>query len=198
MFVFLALALATCAAAVLAQQAPPQGPAPQGPPGGGGLMRGPSMVPAMVAIAPPSPMMIERSAEVLGLTGDHKTRLTATLAKGEAALKDLRPKLDAASKALREAVMAPSYDGSKVTELLAKAMQAELAIANSEITTWTEIRAILTPAQVTKLSGLMGRRMGGGTGGGYMGGDRPGGNRPGGNRRGQPGQPPPDAPAPEQ
>lgn len=189
LFVFLALVLVACASAALAQQ-PPQGPPPPGQFGGGFGMRGPSMSCPAMMIAPPQVAMIERSADTLALTDDQKTKLTDVLTKSETALRDLRPKADAASKALRDALFAPTFDSAKVAGLLADAQKIETAIANSEIGTWTEIRAILTADQVTKLSDSMNRRMGGGFGGGNRGGGNRG-NRGGGN----PGGPPPAPPA---
>ena len=190
----MALVLVACASAAMAQDnpppGPPQGPPPQGPPGG---MRNPGMgmgmaCPAM-AIAPPPVMMIERSADALALTDDQKTKLTAVLTKSEAALKDLRPKLGLASKALHDALLAPTFEAAKVAQLLSDAQKIEATIATSEIGTWGEIRGILTADQVTKMSDAMMHRMGGGGfGGGNNGGNRGGGARPGGGNRG--GQPP--------
>lgn len=198
-FFVLTLALA-CATLALAQQPPPPGGQPGAPPGGpGGMMRGGPMMscPAMV-VGPPPAMMIERGGDMLGLTDEaQKAKLLAILTKSEDALKLLRPKLDLATKALRDALLAPTFDSAKVAQLLADAQKIESAIAASEIQTWGEIRAIpLTADQVTKLSQAMSRRMGGSGGPGDNRGNR--GLR--GNRGMQPGGPlqgpPPDAPPP--
>ena len=135
-------------------------------------------------LAPPQAMMIERNADTLALTDDHKTALLAILTKSEDALKVLRPQADLASKALRDALMAPTFDAANVAKLLADARQIEALIVASEIKTWGEIRAIpLTADEFTKLSEAMSRRMGGPGG--------PGGNRGNwGNRGNQPGRPP--------
>ena len=151
-----------------------------------------------IVIAPPPAMMIERGGDMLGLTDEaQKAKLLAILTKSEDALKLLRPKLDLATKALRDALLAPTFDSAKVAQLLADAQKIESAIAASEIQTWGEIRAIpLTADQVTKLSQAMSRRMGGSGGPGDNRGNR--GLR--GNRGMQPGGPlqgpPPDAPPP--
>ena len=151
------------------------------------------MICMAMAVAPPQAMMIERIADTLALAGDKKKDLMAALTKSEDALRLLRPKADMASKALHDAVLAPTYDATKVAQLLADAKNIEASIADSEILTWSEIRGILTADQLAKVSDAMIRRMGGGNGG----------NRPGGrnrrNRGDQPGQVPPELlPAPAQ
>ena len=146
--------------------------------------------PAM-AIAPPQAAMIDRMADTLALTDDQKTKLTAALTKGEDGLKDLRTKADAAAKALHDAVLAPEYDAANVMQLLTDAQKIEASIGASEVQTWTDVRAILTADQVTKLSAAMNRRMGG-----AMGGNRQG-NRGRRNRGDQPGGAPAE-PAPAQ
>ena len=189
LFVLLAIALVGCTAAAMAQQpAPPQGP-PQGPPAGMPGMRMGTTCPAM-AIAPPAAMMLDRMGSQLGITDDQKTKLTDILTKSENSLKDLRTKADAATKAVHDALFAPTYDSAKVTQLFNDAERIEIAIATSEIATWGEIRGVLTADQVTKLQQTMTRRMGGGFGGNF------GGNRGSQGRRNNPndGQQPPTPP----
>lgn len=203
----MALALA-CATLALAQQPPTTPPGPGGPggPGGGGMsgMRGGMMMscPAMT-LAPPQNAMIDRNADTLALKDDQKTKLTGSLTKSEGVLQTYRQKSADAAKALRDALLAPTFDAAKVQQLLADAQKIEAAIAASELQTWGEIRSILTTDQVTKLSDAMSRRMGGYGGAGANTGTRGSrGNR--GNRGGPPAggppagtPPPPDAPAPD-
>jgi Spy/CpxP family protein refolding chaperone len=124
---------------------------------GGGMM---GMCPAM-ASAPPSLMMIDRNAETLGLTADQKTKLTAALTKHDTNLGKLRTAAQQASKALHDAIYAPTFDSAKVNTLLAAAQKADAAISTANVQSWTEIRSILTPAQVAALSEATTRRMGG-------------------------------------
>ena len=91
----------------------------------------------------------------------------------------LRQKAMEATRALRDAVYAASFDASKVAELATAAGKAEAAIVKAEIETWTQIRSILTAEQITKLQEMMSRRMGQGR------------NRRGGGGGAAPGAPPP-------
>ena len=150
-FIVLALALIACATAVIGQA--PAGPPPMAPGVKGGVS-----CPAM-ALAPPPAMVFER-ADALQLTDDQKTKLKDSLAKGEETLQPLRQKAMEATRALREALFAASFDAAKVSELAASAEKADAAIVKAEVETWTQIRSILTADQVTKLQELMGRRMG--------------------------------------
>lgn len=165
-----------CAMVVLAQQAGtqaqrPRTGAPDGAPGGmiGGGMMG--MCPAM-ASAPPSLMMIERGGEALALTADQKTKLTAVLTKHDKNAGNLRTAAQQASKALHDAIYAPTFDSAKVASLLAAAQKADAAMSTANVQTWAEIRTILTPAQVNALSEATSRRMGG-----FGGENRPNQNR---------------------
>lgn len=159
------------------------------------MMGGMGVCPAM-ALAPPQVAMIDRSADTLALTDDQKTKLSASLTKSDSALATLRQTAAAATKAVRDAVMAPTFDSARAATLLANAQKADAAISNAELQTWAEIRAILTPDQMTKLSEAMSRRMGGFQGGTGANRGTRGGTR-GGNRGGQPGNPAPEAPAPD-
>ncbi len=157
-----------CALVVSAQQGTqaqrPRAGAPGAAPGGmmGGMMGGGmmGMCPAM-ASAPPSLMMIDRNAETLGLTADQKTKLTAALTRHDTNLGNLRTAAQQASKALHDAIYAPTFDSAKVNTLLAAAQKADAAISTANVQSWTEIRSILTPAQVAALSEATTRRMGG-------------------------------------
>ncbi len=131
------------------------GAAPGGMPGG---MMG--MCPAM-ASAPPSLMMIDRNAETLALTADQKSKLTAVLTKHETNIASLRTAAQQASKALHDAIYAPTFDSAKVASLLAAAQKADAALSTANVQGWGEIRTILTPAQVAALSEATSRRMGG-------------------------------------
>lgn len=163
--VYIALALIfVCATMASAQQPGNQANRPAaGAPGGmmGGAMGGMmGMCPAM-AVAPPSSMMIERSADTLGLSADQKTKLSALLTKNEATVAKLRESAQAASRALRDAVMAPTFDSAKASSLLVAAQKADAAVSDANLQTWVQVRTILTPAQVTKLSEATTRRTGG-------------------------------------
>lgn len=186
--VVLALAMVVCASAALAQQGPPPGGPPMGP-GQGRQGMGMGSCPVM-AIAPPPAMMIERIGDTLGLTADQKDKLVAALTKNETALMPLRQKSGEASKALHDAVFAPTFDAAKVNELLAAAQKAEAAVAMAEIQAWSDIRAILSADQITKLNEAMTRR-GGNRGGGGGGRNRPQPGAPGGPGPGPAPEPPP-------
>jgi len=178
-FVVVSLALFACATAVLAQQAPPAGPPPGGQPQGpGGGRQGFQMsCPAMALSLPPA-AAVDRATD-LNLTDDKKSKLTAALTKNETALAPYRQKAAEATRLLREALMAATFDAAKVGPLLDKAQKADAALANAQIAGWTEVRAILTADQVTQ---LVGRR------GGFGGGNQPGQPNQGGRRtRNQPG-----------
>lgn len=190
LFVIFSLALVVSATAVLAQQTPPAGPPPGGPggPGGGGRQGMQMSCPAM-AIAPPAASMLDQ-ADALALTGDQKTKLTATLTKADAPQAPLalaRQNAAKATRALRDALYAPIFDATKVKQLLLDAQGADAALANAELAVWIEIRANLTPDQVSKLQSQ--RRGGFGGGGNQPGqGGRRNRNQPtdgGGNPPGQ-------------
>jgi len=200
-FVVLSLALIASATVVLAQQ--PRSNAPAGPPSGAAMSRlggGFGMSCPAMAIAPPSAAMIERATN-LNLTDEQKTKLTEKLTKADATLAPLRQKASEATQALRNAVLAATYDAAKVQTLLTAAQQADAAVSNAELAVWTELRAILTADQITQL-----QQRRGGFGGGFQPGQpgqgQPGqgrtrgtrGNRPGGNQPGDGGyapEPPP-------
>ena len=167
---FFALALTLiCALMVSAQQPPaPPPPGPGGPGAPGGMMGNPmggmmGMCPSM-AVALPSALMIERGGDALGLTADRKAKVLNVLSTKDANIAKLRTAAQQASKALRDAVVAPTYDAAKVASLLAAAQKADADISSAQVKAWGELRAILTPAQVTQLSEMAGRRMSGSPG----------------------------------
>jgi len=140
-----------------------------------------------MAITPPSASMIDRATS-LELTDDQKTKLTTVLTKADTTLAPLRQKATEATTALRTAVYGATYDAAKAQALLAAAQKADADVSNAELAVWTEIRAILTADQVSKLQS---QRRGGFSGGGNF---QPGqGNQPGqggrtrGNRGNRPG-----------
>ena len=118
--------------------------------------------PAM-ALMPPQSMVIDR-AEALQLSEEQKEKLKTILTRSEDILRPLRQKAAESSRVLREAVLAPNYDERRVAQLASDAQKAEAAIVTAEIQTWTQIRAVLTPDQVSRLQEPMGRRMGPGQG----------------------------------
>ena len=177
--IVLALALAACATVVLGQVAAPGGQGGQfrGQGFGGGLT-----CPAM-ALAPPSAMLIDR-LDTLGLSEETKGKLKASLTKSDGILQPRRQKATDSCRALREAMLAPSYDAEKVKQLLGDCQTAEAAIVTAELQAWAEIRTKLTADELSKLREAMGRRMGAGQGRRQRGPDA--------------GTPPPPAPAPGQ
>ncbi|MGC8863701.1 MAG: Spy/CpxP family protein refolding chaperone [Armatimonadota bacterium] len=182
---FLMTAVAVAAACALAASAqgpggPPAAGRPAGP-GMPGIARGGPGFCAAMALAPPPPAIVDR-AQALQLTQEQKTKLRDILAKGEEALVPLRQKAADASRALREAVLAPQYDAAKVKQLSSDAARAEEAVVTAEIRIWGEVRLALSVEQFAKLQDLMSRRFVPGAGG-----NRPGGwGGPGGQPAGQP------------
>jgi Spy/CpxP family protein refolding chaperone len=84
-----------------------------------------------------------------------------------------------ATKALRAALLASDYSAQNVRDLATKAENAEAEVVTASIETWTQLRAILTADQVSKLQEVMSMpRQGLG---------------PGGPPSGNPGVPPPPA-----
>jgi Spy/CpxP family protein refolding chaperone len=159
----------------------------QGPSGSGGRGGGMMSCPAMV-LMPPSAKAIESSADTLGLTDEEVTSLKATISKADETLTSLTQKATNATKALRDALMASSYDEQKVIDLAVAAEKAEAAVISARIDEWTQLRAVLTADQITKLqaSGMQRPNQG----------SRPSGPPPGGEGGFQPmgsdGPPPPD------
>ena len=181
LFVLAALAAAAVWAVTASAQGPVGPPPAGGPagPGGPGMVRGTIGVCAVMALTPPPAAIVDR-AQVLQLTEEQKTKLSDILAKGEEALLPLRQKAADASRALRQAVLAPQFDAAKVRQLTADATKAEEALLIAEIKIWGEIRSALSAEQFAKLQELTSRRFAPGQGG----------NRPG-RRGGQPGGAPP-------
>ena len=193
-----------CACVVLAQNAPPPpaGPRPVGPgtPGAGYTWRsGQTMMlgsSPSTALNPPGTQFVSRAAITLSLTQEQTEKLTAILTKSESTLTPLRQKLANASTAVRNAVVAATYDAENVKKLLADAMAAETTLVNAQLQTWVELRAVLSADQLARLQAAIGQRPGPGgfgdrTNRGTRGTrtDRPGGGNP-------PPAGPPPAPAP--
>lgn len=137
----------------------------QGGPGGPGGFGG--MTSAVMAVAPPQSTMLDREAQMLGLTEEQVAQLKPILTNGEKTIKPLSQKAADASKALREAVLAKEFDNEKVKTLTAAAQKAELAVINAEIDEWSKIRPVLTADQIATLQKMGGQRppMMGGQGG---------------------------------
>ncbi len=173
-----ALAALLCTAPVWSQGPP----APGGFGGMRGAMGGGMACPA-IATMPPTARMIDRVADTLQLTQDQATKLKAAMTKCEETTLSLSQKAADATKALRDALLAPTYDAQKVKDLAAAAEKAEAALVSARIDEWTQIRSILTADQVKKLQEAMAVPRGG--------------QRPVGRQR--PGAPPPgpdEAPPP--
>ena len=194
------LALMACAGMVLAQDAPPAsgsgGSATPPRPGTSYAWRGGqtalmSSSPS-TALNPPSVQFVTRGATALALTQEQTDKLTALLTKSNQELTALRQKLQTASQALRNAVVAPTYDAAKVKQLLAEAQAADTAVINAELQTWSDFRAVLTADHLGKLASILGQRP---SFGGFGGTRSNPGNRPGGGNTPPPAGPPP-APVP--
>ena len=161
--IVLALALAACATVVFGQVGAPSGQG-QGGQGRGQGFAGGITCPAM-ALSPPPAMLIDR-VDTLQLSDEKKANLKAVLTKIDDALRPSRQKAIESSRALREAVMASTYDAEKVKLLVPEAQNADAAILTAELQAWVEIRAAITPDQFSKLQEFMtSRRMGAGQGG---------------------------------
>jgi Spy/CpxP family protein refolding chaperone len=162
-----------------------QGPGgPGGPRGMGGMMM---FCPAM-AIAPPPVGAIDRITESLQLTTDQTTKMKTVMTTADETTATLTKKAADATKALRDATMATTFDATKVKDLAASAEKAEAAVVSNYIDEWTQIRAIITADQVTKLQEATAMRRPAGNG------QRPNGPPPGGDGappQGQDGPPPP-------
>lgn len=127
---------------------------PGGPGGpGGGMISCPAM-----AIAPPSAAMVDRLAENLSLTEDQTTKLKAVMTKSENTITPLSKKLTEATKALRSALTASTFDADNVKVLAAAAEKAEAAVVSARIDEWIQMRSILTAEQVTKLQATANKR----------------------------------------
>lgn len=197
--VLIVLALMVCASMALAQGGPPPGapgPGPGGPggPGGNNAWRsGQTMMfssSPSAALNPPSVQFVTRGATALSLTQEQTTKLTDILTKSDATLAPLRKKLTDTSTALRNAVIATTYDAAKVKQLMADAQAAETALLNAELQTWLDVRAVLTADQLGKLQSTLGQRGSIGMGNTRI------RNRPGGSNPPPAGPPPAPAPAP--
>jgi Spy/CpxP family protein refolding chaperone len=113
------------------------------------------MMSAAMAVAPPQASAVGNLADKLQLTDDQTAKLQEVTAAGDKALKPLKQKADDAAKALRTAVLSPTFDAAKVKDAAAKAQKAETDVISVSISTWTQIRSVLTPDQETQLQDLM-------------------------------------------
>lgn len=160
------MALALSATCVLAQQpqlpgGPPEGPAGAPRPGfgAGGMMGGGAFgAGAGAVLAPPSAAMLQR-VEGLALTDAQWTQLEGILQEGQRTLQPLRQKVTEASAPLRAALADPTFSQNKVQQL-AKALQdAEAAVVAAEIRIWTQVRGVLSGAQVKMIQDSMAPRV---------------------------------------
>jgi len=184
--VVLAVAVAMCATAAWAQGGERPSRSASGGPGGMGMQMS---CPAM-AVAVPRVEMLAREAKDLSLTSDQLTKLQEAMKKADETIKPLSEKSAERSKAVREALMASTYDARNVAALAELAVKAEAAIVTARLDEWTQIRSILTADQVTKLKEKMSAQRPGGGAGGF----RPEGAPPNG---GPPFGGPPSGAAPE-
>ena len=154
------------------------------------------MASTMMVLMPPRAAMVDRIADQLSLTDDQTAKLKKVLTKGDETIQALQTKATEASKAVREALFASTFDAKKVTDLATASQKAEAAIVTASIDEWTQIRAILTKDQVASLKETMQRPGPGmGPGGPGPGDGRPDGPPPGGGDPGG-GPPPGDGPPP--
>ncbi|MEN6356293.1 MAG: periplasmic heavy metal sensor [Armatimonadota bacterium] len=119
----------------------------QGGPRQGGM--GTSSV--MMAVMPPKADMIDRLTDKLSLTTDQAESLKTILTDGDSTIQSLTKTSAAASKALREAIFASTYDADAVAAAAAKAEKAEAAVVSESISVWAKVRGILTSDQITSL-----------------------------------------------
>lgn len=162
-------------------------------PMGGAMMTCPSM-----AIMPPQSGMIDRLAQVLGLTDEQKSNLKTIVAENQKTLEPLLKKASESTKAFAKSVITAEYDSENTKTLRDQAVEAESDIIAANLKTWEEIRAILTADQLTKyqqMIGAMSQGPGQRFGGGPQGAGQPGGDGmmpppPGGFPGGAPPEPP--------
>ncbi|MHB0997622.1 MAG: Spy/CpxP family protein refolding chaperone [Armatimonadota bacterium] len=129
---------------------------PMGGPGGPGGFGGPPMFtcPSMVVMVPPS-FALDGMAQGLKLSASQKSKLKGILTKSEKSIQPLREKASKATQALRTALMATKYDANKVKSLAAAAEKAEAAIVSANISTWSQIRSVLTADQIKMMQAPM-------------------------------------------
>jgi Spy/CpxP family protein refolding chaperone len=128
-----------------------RGPGAQGGPGAFRGQDGGNTCPALAIMLPP-PMAIDRIAVQLGLTQVQVTKLKDIGTQSEITMPALLKNAAEATKALRTAIYAATYDEKKVKELAIAAQKAETAVINARIGNWTKIRAIVTADQAQKLT----------------------------------------------
>jgi len=114
-----------------------------------------------MALMPPSANMVDRASN-LRLTDDQKASLKNILTTGGQTLAPLWQKACTAAQALRQAVVAPTYDRQNIGKLLADAQKAEATLVNAELQIWEQIRGVVPADQIANLEGMTGRGMGGG------------------------------------
>jgi len=134
-----------CATAAFAQGGPPPG----GPKGGPG---GPPPICSTMAILPPPAAAVDAITKALGLTTQQAADLKTVLTASGDTLGPLVKTASDATKALRDAVFAATYDADAVAAAVTAAQDAEVAIVTASIDTWAKIRAILTADQFAKLA----------------------------------------------
>ena len=111
----------------------------------------------LMAVMPPPADMLDRLTDTLGLTDDQVAKLKDILTKSDATIHPLGKTAADASKALHDAVLASDYDSTNIADLATKAEKAEADAVSASIGVWTQVRAVLTADQVTKLQEAMPR-----------------------------------------
>lgn len=147
-----AFVAAAFAVAVLTTVVWSQGP--PGPGGPGGMGRPMMSCPAMASMTPQGPMF-DQAAKTLQLTHDQSARLKKILAKSGQTQRTLMQRSGDASKTLRTALLAPDYSTKKINDLAAKAEKAEASVVAANISSWTQIRSILSKSQAARLQKTM-------------------------------------------
>jgi uncharacterized membrane protein len=103
------------------------------------------------AIALPAVALVKKQAAELQLTDTQVKSLVDLLNKVSADLNGLRNTSREANEALHNALCDSSKDMAAVQTLMESAQKADAAVANLELSTWAQIRKILTADQLEKL-----------------------------------------------
>lgn len=107
----------------------------------------------------PSVYMIESMSSQLGLSQTQQSKIRSIKTSSDKTIQPLMKKVQSTSEALRKAALAAKYNESEVKKLATNLRNAEAAVMNANIATWTKVRAVLTSDQVTKLRNIMDQGM---------------------------------------
>jgi Spy/CpxP family protein refolding chaperone len=89
--------------------------------------------------------------KILKITKDQEDKIKTIITTATAEIGKQKENVRTQNIALREALLADKYDNAKITKLMQSSMEAESALANSEMRAWTQIRSVLTLEQVKLL-----------------------------------------------